>query len=328
MEDSPAVMHLADSAGSLVAVNKRWCELTGRSAAEAMGAGWKQMIHPEDRAALIEAWKQYVSDANRGLRKDGFSFEYRLMHKDGTSVYLCARCTDERDSDGVLLGFCGASVEIPEHYTSPQSNQFSKSAIDEELLRHLAKATPAGVYRTDASGACVWVSEKWVELTGYSMKEALGDGWQRAIHHDDMMRLTREWEKAIAGTARFVSEYRYLKPNGTVVWIFSRVAEQRDEQGNLTGYVGVVVDISELRQKEGSKKNGANPHTKISALTKRENDVVRLLRAGLPNKQMASCLGLSVRTVEAHRMRIMRKLGFRTLAELLQFAMQRDSGSK
>ncbi len=325
MAESPAVMHRTDSTGALVEVNKRWCEVTGRSAAEAMGAGWKSMIHPDDREALVEASERYVSEANRGFRKDGFCFEYRLMHKDGTSVRMCARCAEERSEDGILHGFCGASVEVPEGSATSTTTLPQHTAVDDEWLNSIMKFAPVGMYRIDLSGSCVWVCAKWLKMTGWAFEDVIGDGWKRMIHPDDLIRTTKEWENAVKSSIPFVSEYRYLKPDGTAFWVYSRVAEQRDERGALTGYVGVVVDISQLRQKDGSKKMSERALTKIKALSKRENDVVRLLRAGLPNKQIASCLGLSVRTVEAHRLRIMRKLGFRTLAELLQYAMQRDT---
>jgi PAS domain S-box-containing protein len=325
MAESPAVMHRTDSTGALVEVNKRWCEVTGRSAAEAMGAGWKTMIHPDDREALVEAWERYVSEANRGLRKDGFCFEYRLLNKDGTSVRVCARCAEERSEDGILHGFCGASVEVPAGSATSTTTLPPHTAVEDEWLNSIMNFAPVGMYRLDLSGACVWVCEKWLKMTGWALKDVIGDGWKRVIHSDDLIRTTKEWENSLKSSTPFVSEYRYVKPDRTVIWVYSRIAEQRDDCGVLTGYVGVAVDISQLRQKDGSIKMSARGQRNIKALSKRENDVVRLLRAGLPNKQIASCLGLSVRTVEAHRLRIMRKLGFRSLAELLQYAMQRDT---
>ena len=53
-------------------------------------------------------------------------------------------------------------------------------------------------------------------------------------------------------------------------------------------------------------------------LTSRETEVVRLLATGQKNKQIAFILGISVRTVEAHRSRVMNKLGVRTLGELIR----------
>lgn len=56
--------------------------------------------------------------------------------------------------------------------------------------------------------------------------------------------------------------------------------------------------------------------------TPREKEIVRLLAEGKSNKQIAGLLGITVRTVETHRSRIMLRLGFHSLAELIHYAMR------
>ena len=87
-----------------------------------------------------------------------------------------------------------------------------------------------------------------------------------------------------------------------------------------------MIDITELRQKgvgnnhDGTNHNGST-EMKCSKLSKRENEVMLMLCDGLPNKLMAQRVGLSVRTIEAHRASIKRKLGLRSLAELVIYAL-------
>jgi DNA-binding NarL/FixJ family response regulator len=59
-----------------------------------------------------------------------------------------------------------------------------------------------------------------------------------------------------------------------------------------------------------------------SVLTRREREVVHLLSSGKSNKEAASELGLSVKTVETHRAAIMRKLGLRSVAEMVRYAVR------
>ena len=56
--------------------------------------------------------------------------------------------------------------------------------------------------------------------------------------------------------------------------------------------------------------------------TPRETEIIRLLAEGKTNKEIAAQLGIAVRTVETHRSRIMLKLGFHSLAELIHYAMR------
>ncbi|MBI3803747.1 MAG: response regulator transcription factor [Nitrospirae bacterium] len=57
-------------------------------------------------------------------------------------------------------------------------------------------------------------------------------------------------------------------------------------------------------------------------LTKRETEIVRLVSGGLRNKDVAKTLGISVKTVETHRVNIMNKLALDNLAQLIRYAVQ------
>ena len=57
-------------------------------------------------------------------------------------------------------------------------------------------------------------------------------------------------------------------------------------------------------------------------LTERERDVMRLLADGMSNKEAAARLHISIRTVESHRINISRKLGFHSIAMLVQYAIR------
>jgi DNA-binding NarL/FixJ family response regulator len=63
------------------------------------------------------------------------------------------------------------------------------------------------------------------------------------------------------------------------------------------------------------------PDTRVTA-TPREREIIQLLAEGMTNKEIAALLGLSVKTVEAHRANIMRKLHFKSLSDLVRYAIR------
>jgi len=75
-------------------------------------------------------------------------------------------------------------------------------------------------------------------------------------------------------------------------------------------------------EQEGSGGKEKKAEIKIDCLTKREQQVLRLVAAGLANKNIAYQLGISVRTVEAHRLNFMKKLGIKTTAGIVRYAME------
>lgn len=87
-----------------------------------------------------------------------------------------------------------------------------------------------------------------------------------------------------------------------------------------------AVEISRLRKQMQVEREVWR--TRYSQLTARECEVLRGIAAGAQNKQIAIDLGISIRTVEQHRAQVMRKMGVRTVAELLaaMASLEDDAG--
>lgn len=115
-------------------------------------------------------------------------------------------------------------------------------------MQSLARLSPVGIFRCDASGDCIYVNEKWCELTGLTPSEAMGSGWERAVHPDDRERIRDEWYRTAARHAPFHADYRYQRPNGEVVWVHGEVTEECDAHGSLVAFIGCVTDVSELHE--------------------------------------------------------------------------------
>jgi two-component system response regulator TtrR len=80
----------------------------------------------------------------------------------------------------------------------------------------------------------------------------------------------------------------------------------------------IDAEIAARRQRDGAVAR------RLEQLTQREREVMQLVVAGKLNKQVADQLDISMKTVEAHRARVMEKMGVRTLAELVRLVMSAD----
>jgi two-component system response regulator FixJ len=76
----------------------------------------------------------------------------------------------------------------------------------------------------------------------------------------------------------------------------------------------------------GIESTAAAAYARIASLTAREREVLQLLMAGKPNKAIARELGLSPRTVEIHRARLMQRLEVSSLAEAVRLAIHAELG--
>lgn len=87
-------------------------------------------------------------------------------------------------------------------------------------------------------------------------------------------------------------------------------------------YAAEVQDRLQFSKGQAGNSNGDKPQTRLSQLTRRELEVIRLLAQGQSLKQVAQSLYVSYKTVDSHTYNLMRKLGLRNRAELVHYAIR------
>ncbi len=111
----------------------------------------------------------------------------------------------------------------------------------------LTESAPVGIFSTDHTGNTTYVNPHWCNISGMSYNEALGDGWIRAVHPDDLDQLIAGWEKAVADKRSSYAEYRFLRKDGTVVWVIGNSVPQFNGDGEIVNYIGTITDITERK---------------------------------------------------------------------------------
>ncbi len=147
----------------------------------------------------------------------------------------------------------------------------------EERFRSLSASAPIGIFLRDTSGKALYFNPAWLKITGLSLEESVGDGWQKAIHPEDKPGLLAA-RLATTGPGQDLDhEFRFIRPTGEVRWVQARSVPVRDNQGVITGHVGTVEDITErkragelLRLQEAALRSAAN----VIVITNREGNIV------------------------------------------------------
>ncbi len=114
----------------------------------------------------------------------------------------------------------------------------------EERFRSLSAWSPIGIFEADRTGDCVYVNARWAEISGYSLKEALGDGYTQLIHPDERGAIMADWMAAVAAGRDYAGETRALTARGEVRWISVHARPRTDAAGEINGYVGAVEDVT------------------------------------------------------------------------------------
>lgn len=120
----------------------------------------------------------------------------------------------------------------------------------EERYQTLTRILPVGVFRADAGGGCTYVNERWCEIAGLSPEEAMGDGWQKALHSEDRQRVFAAWTEAVTKSASFLDEYRFRRGDDQETWVLGQAVAEKGADGTLAGFVGSITDITERKRAE------------------------------------------------------------------------------
>ncbi|MEP7060646.1 MAG: sensor domain-containing diguanylate cyclase [Actinomycetota bacterium] len=127
---------------------------------------------------------------------------------------------------------------------------FEASAKYAALMEQL----PAAIYidEPDPNGKTLYVSPHVQQVLGLTPDEymALAAEWGRMIHPDDRARVNEEYEAFLANGDFATGDYRYLRPDGSVVWIHDRSHLVLDADGKPLFVQGVMFDVTEQKENE------------------------------------------------------------------------------
>lgn len=133
--------------------------------------------------------------------------------------------------------------------------EFEYSNLNENRYKILTESSNVGIFHTDADGFTTYVNPSWCRITGLSVNDALGDNWLKAVHEDDRNRIRNIWKEVVNIQELSVSEYRFVRPDGEIIWVMGQAIPERNSNNTIEGYVGTITDISERKNAEDALKN-------------------------------------------------------------------------
>ena len=98
--------------------------------------------------------------------------------------------------------------------------------------------------------SCDYLSPAWLEFTGSTPEQALGDGWSRGVHPEDLARWLDRCLRAFDEREAFEIEYRLRRYDGEYRWVLDRAAPRYGRDGEFLGYVGCCIEIDDRKRAE------------------------------------------------------------------------------
>jgi PAS domain S-box-containing protein len=190
----------------------------------------------------------------------------------------------------------------------------------EDRFRFLMDSAPVMVRMTGGDGLCQYFNRPWLEFRGRTVEQEHGNGWAEGLHPDDHDLCMETYLKSFSARQPYRLEYRLRRWDGEYRWVEDTGVPRFEEDGTFAGFIGSTMDVS--TRKRGIFTPDEEAVRMVFALTEQERQVLVLIAEGKSTKEAAAHLGISYKTADSHRSRILEKLGVHETASLVRYAIR------
>jgi len=190
----------------------------------------------------------------------------------------------------------------------------------EDRFRFLMDSAPVMVRMTGGDGLCQYFNRAWLEFRGRTVEQEQGNGWAEGLHPDDHDLCMETYLKSFSARQPYRLEYRLRRRDGEYRWVEDAGVPRFEEDGTFAGFIGSTMDVS--TRKRGIFTPDEEAVRMVFALTERERQVLVLIAEGKSTKEAAAHLGISYKTADSHRSRILEKLGVHETASMVRYAIR------
>jgi diguanylate cyclase (GGDEF)-like protein/PAS domain S-box-containing protein len=259
-EGAPGGIALEHIDGTFFKINERLCQMLGYTESQLIGRTWQDITHPDD----LDISEQGVADLLAG-RVVIDSLQKRYMRADGEVLWVELSVSLARDEDGEPLYLIAQMRDI-----TAAKRQQQELADLTAMLEGAFKGAPGGIALERTDGTFFKVNERLCQMLGYTESELIGKTSLDITHPDDLDENHHGLSDLLAGRiAVDEREKRYVRADGTAIWVRMSVSLVRGEEGEPLYLVAQSRDITEARRQEEklseitARFEGAFAHTPI-----------------------------------------------------------------
>ncbi len=245
----PIAVYTCDANGLIKEYNQRAAELWGREPKindpQEKYCGAFKLYYPDGRFMPHE--RTPMSRVLAGETLDRSDTEILIERPDGSRRNVIAHPLPLRNERGLILEAINCLYDITEHKQVEEALRES-----EERFKAILRQATAGIVRKDAEGRFIFVNEAFCKMLGYTEADLLGKTVWEFMHQDDIVENKRSFDRLMKQGVPFKLERRFLRRDGSIIWVDASVSPLMDAEGRPQSAVAVEVDITGRKQAEES----------------------------------------------------------------------------
>ena len=187
-----------------------------------------------------------------GAEADDWVKLYRGVLETGTPI----RFERELEATGRWLELSAYRIEpasrkqVAVLFQDHTDRKFAELALraNEENFRTLARAMPNQAWTALPNGNLDWFNEQVYNYSGYAEGSLDGAGWAAMVHEDDITTAAARWAAALKRDETYENEFRLRRADGVYRWHLARAVPIKDEQDNVTRWIGTNTDIHDQKE--------------------------------------------------------------------------------
>jgi PAS domain S-box-containing protein len=236
---SPVGLFRTDAEGHCLYVNERWCMIAGMEPEEALGEGWGQAIHPDDRERVFAEWYEAAR------QRLPFQSDYRFQKPDGVTTWVFGQSVAQTSPSGEVTGYIGTVTDIT---TNKQAEEALQRYADEfqELYNH----APCGYHSLDKEGTIVLMNETELEMLGYDRDELLGKKFSDLLTAEGLKTFQENFPQFQQRVWVRDLEFQLIRKDGTLLPVSLNSTAVMDAQGNYLMSRSAILDITDRKRAE------------------------------------------------------------------------------
>ena len=242
--------------GSCEFLNQRWLDYAGMTAEQALGWGWAQVIHPDDRAGITEYWRSALA---AGAPVEA---EARMRRFDGSYRWFLFRASPVRDESQNIIKWYGANIDIEDRKRGEAALRASELS-----WRQIVDNIPGLVATMGPTGEVEFLNRQTLDYFGKTNEELKNWSLIGVVHPDDLPRVIEARAKSIEAGQIYEIEHRCLGADGVYRWFQVRGLPVRNAEDAVTAWYLLLTDIDDRKKAEEQiKKSEAKLRQVVDAI--------------------------------------------------------------